>query len=102
MEEAVNLLQEIIIKNVRPYLGKKELFNLSAILENKNNNLNGNSKVDLITKENLIAISKVPQFQQLLFESNLKLSDAEYFLRLAIKQNNKLKDIIKSELKDNY
>ena len=102
MDQSYALLTEIIIKTLRPYLGKKEVLNLSAIFESDYQKSDGTLKTDLITNENLESLSKVPEFQQILFESNLKLSDAEYFLKLAIKQNKKLKDIIQSELKDNY
>tara|TARA_R110000772_G_scaffold167360_1_gene279072 strand:- start:822 stop:1559 length:738 start_codon:yes stop_codon:yes gene_type:complete len=102
MEESFDLLTGIIIKNLRPYLGEKELLNLSAIFESDYQKSDGTIKTELITTENLEALSKVPEFQQILFESNLKLSDAEYYLKLAIIENNNLKTIIQSELKDNY
>ena len=102
MDESYGILEEIIVKTLRPYLGKKEVLNLSAIFESDYQKSDGTLKTELITNENLESLSKVPEFQQILFESNLKLSDAEYFLKLAIKQNKKLKDIIQSELKDNY
>ena len=102
MDQSYALLTEIIIKTLRPYLGNKEVLNLSAIFESDYQKSDGTLKTELITNENLESLSKVPEFQQILFESNLKLSDAEYYLKLAIKQNKKLKDIIQSELKDNY
>jgi len=102
MDESYGILAEIIVKTLRPYLGKKEVLNLSAIFESDYQKSDGTLKTELITNENLESLSKVPEFQQILFESNLKLSDAEYYLKLAIKQNKKLKDIIQSELKDNY
>ena len=102
MEESFDLLTGIIIKNLRPYLGEKELLNLSAIFESDYQKSDGTIKTELITTENLEALSKVPEFQQILFESNLKLSDAEYYLKLAIIENNNLKTIIQSELKNNY
>ena len=92
MDVSYALVAEIITKTIRPYLGKKEVLNLSAIFESDYQKSDGTLKTELITNENLESLSKVPEFQQILFESNLKLSDAKYSLKLAIKQNKKLKE----------
>jgi len=54
---------------------------------------------DIISPNDLISLSKTKEFQQLLLESSIKLRETLNSLEYVIKQNNKLKNIIKKELK---
>ncbi len=75
---------------VRPYLGSKELFDLNVLFED------GKIGID---KGGLIAISKVSEFQQILYEAYVKCKNIQDFLGILMTQNSKLKDQIYNEIR---
>jgi hypothetical protein len=75
IDESLDQLKEIVGNQIRGYLRQKEAHNLSFTFGN-----NG----ETVNKTLLIEISKEPQFQQLLFESNIKTKEVAYFICLAL------------------
>ena len=91
MHEFINIVKD----KIRPYLGQKEVYNLPSQFETFNP-----EKINMISKDDLIEISKNPDFQQLLFEANFKLkSNINGIDNLLLTQNNKLRNLIIKELK---
>ena len=91
MHEFINIVKD----KIRPYLGQKEAYNLPSQFETFNP-----KKISVISKEDLIEISKNPDFQQLLFEANFKLkSNINRINNLLLTQNNNLRNLIIKELK---
>ena len=98
IDESLNQLKDIVGNQIRGYLRQKEVNNLSAAF--------GNgilaSYDGAVNKTLLVEISKEPQFQQLLFESNIKTKEVAFFIARALKQNSILKNVISKEIKNNY
>ncbi|NNL82590.1 MAG: hypothetical protein HKP28_04315 [Winogradskyella sp.] len=98
IDESLNQLKDIVGNQIRGYLGQKEVYNLSSAF--------GNGILAIydktVNKTLLIEISKEPQFQQLLFESNIKTKEVAFFIARALKQNSILKNVISKEIKHNY
>lgn len=96
-------LQNIMIDGMRAYLRKENQHNLSALFESKSKLMIQDGKfIDFISEEKLIALSKETEFQQLLFEVNLKSTEYSRALKEVLLQNKKLKENILEELKSNY
>ena len=93
IDESLNQLKDIVGNQIRGYLRQKEVHNLSSAFGNNDGAVN---------KTLLIEISKEPQFQQLLFESNIKTKEVAFFIERALKQNSILKNVISKEIKNNY
>nr|WP_282043657.1 DUF6090 family protein [Winogradskyella flava] len=91
MNEFVGIVKD----KIRPYLGQKEAYNLSSQFETQDL-----EKVNMITKEDLIKISKQVDFQQILFEVNLKLKSNLYHIKNeSLRRNSRLRNLIINELK---
>ena len=95
----------LIAEKVKPYLGEKEIYNAKNWFELKKRTfedygfeeVNGKNLVD---SETLITLSKTKEFQQILFELNVKWNDFYSRLITVIKSNKDLRHLIKKELKD--
>ncbi len=99
MDEVYAELEDIIKNKMRVYLGTKKMYKLTNWFENKSNNFSIDTLTfDFIDKEDLISLSKEPEFQQLLFEASLKIDNNINILKVLIKQNAHLISVIKSEL----
>ena len=102
-DKFMDQLRNVMFDGMRAYLREKKQHDLSALFEDKNKSLTQeNNFNDFIREENLIALSKEPEFQQLLFELNIKLTEYSWTLNNALLQNEKLKETISKELKSNY
>ena len=84
--------------NMRAYLRKGEIHDLSGFLENQNINPHEGVSQDFIKKDKLILISKLPEFQQLLLEASIKSIETTTLLETVIDQNKKLMNTIQREL----
>lgn len=99
-------LERIISDDLRPYLGTKKLYNTKNLFEIKDKFFNDYTfkivnGLNLVDKNKLIELSKTDEFQQILFEINLKWNEFHSRLLPVIKENDKLRVLIKSEL-NNY
>ena len=83
-----------VVKNIRKFLGQKGVYDLTNLFENKDP-----QKLILLSKEDLIEISKGKEFQQLLFEAHYKLKSSIGELNDLIIANNMLIELIIDELK---
>jgi Ca2+-binding EF-hand superfamily protein len=91
----MNEFISIVKDNIRPYLGQKEVYNLSSQFEALDAN-----DVNMLSKNDLIKISKNSDFQQLIFEANFKLKSIINGLKnKLLTQNNSLRSLIINELK---
>jgi hypothetical protein len=88
-EPDVKEFGSIIKDKIRVFIGQQGMYNVSQQFED-------NSGV--ISAENLIALSKDKDFQQLLFEANLKLRGTKRRVSKLILENNLLTEKVKSEL----
>jgi hypothetical protein len=84
------LFFSLIENTLRPYLGSQQLLDLTVLFED------GKIGID---KDGLIAQSKSPEFQQILFEAYVKCDNTARFLQILINQNTKLRELIYNELK---
>ncbi len=89
-----------IIKSIRAFLGEQEAYNLPSVLETSAGHLNFAQL--LLTEETLTRLAKRKDFQQLLFEANLKLKYLCSGLTTIATENIILKDLIIKELNSNY
>ena len=92
----MNEFISIVKDKIRPYLGQKEAYNLSSQFETLDA-----EKVNIISKENLMKISKNTDFQQILFEANFKLkSNINGIKNEILTRNSILRSLIINELKN--
>ncbi len=84
----------VIHDRMRIYLGEHGLYDLEARFEKP---MNG---TDWINREGLITLSKTEEFQQILFEANLKLDGLTRELKTVSSQNQRLKQMILDKLGD--
>ena len=94
MEDVYGELEDVVINRIRPFLADQEAQDITVWFENKDIN-----SYHLIPVESLAELSKRPDFQQLLFEASVKLSENITALDLLVQQNNKLKSNIEDFLK---
>lgn len=73
---------------LRPFLGEKELYSIHAHFRPDS------IQTSWLDKDGLVAVAKQPEFQQILFESNLKLGEMKIRLRELMDQNEILKEKI--------
>lgn len=84
---------------MRVYLGQKIMFKLPNWFENKyKNTAIEDSSFEFIDSEELKALSRDVEFQQILFEASLKVVNSIDFLEILIKQNAHLIGVIENEL----
>jgi len=91
----VNNEFSIVIKDrIRLFLANNGVYNLTSQFEETDK-----ANVNLIRNNDLIALSKTADFQQLLFEANLKLKNLELGLNELIYENGIMRNVIIDELK---
>lgn len=97
MDDIYSELDEVIKTKMRVYLGNKKKYKLTNWFENKHKGSEDLS-YDFIDSEELTALSKDAEFQQILFEASLKIVNNIDVLEILIKQNAHLISVIESEL----
>lgn len=103
VDKYIEQLRPIMVDGMRAYLRKKAQHDLTALFEQTENALKTEfGSRDYINIENLKELSKEIEFQQLLFEAHVKLTEYTQSLTDAMLQNEKLKKTILEELKSNY
>lgn len=106
MELAYRLeLAPLMNERLKPYLAEEELYNTKNWFELKNRTFDNTTFKEItgkniIHKNKLLALSKTKNFHQLLFEVNLKWNEFYTRLETVIEENNNLRKLIKSELKN--
>jgi hypothetical protein len=101
MDDLYSELDEVINNKMRVYLGQKKMYKLTNWFENKyKNTAVEDSSFDFIDSEELKALSRDVEFQQILFEASLKVVNSTDFLEILIKQNAHLIGVIENELNE--
>ena len=90
---------EDIVYKIREFIRNKRLHNTKAWFESKRNLKLTEINNEILTKEDLLLLAKDSDFQQLLFESNLKLTEAKDSFENLIKSNENLIQLIVTHLK---
>lgn len=72
MDNSYGEFEVVIQDRMRVFLSKNEMHDLSGWFENKSIETNTGIYQDIIRSEDLILLSKMPEFQQLLFEASIK------------------------------
>jgi hypothetical protein len=99
MDDVYSELDGVIKTKMRFYLGNKKMYKLTNWFENKyKNTAIKDLSYDFIDSAELIALSKEPEFQQILFEASLKIVNNIDVLEVLIKQNANLISVIENEL----
>ncbi len=99
MDDIYSELDEVIKTKMRVFLGNKKMYKLTNWFENKyKNTAKEDFSYDFIDNEELIELSKDPEFQQILFEASLKNVNTIDILKILIKQNANLINVITNEL----
>ena len=93
---------EIVVFEIRAFLRQRKIHNTSGWFESNMNleNPENPSTPQIITGEKLKQLSKDGDFQQLLFESSVKLSEMKHQLNSLTEKNSELIDNIKKYLND--
>ena len=81
--------RKVVEDRIRIFLGEKGLYKFESLYENKSNFIDVNE---------LIALAKTNQFQQLLFEAKLKLENLNSLLLDIIKHNEELNHTINENI----
>ncbi|MCR9290948.1 MAG: DUF6090 family protein [Bacteroidetes bacterium] len=105
--ESIYLGQLVVLieDKLKPLLAEENLYNIKNWINLKDKTfkdyslkrLNG---TNLLNKNGLIELAKTEKFQQLLFEVSIKWNDFYTRLKIVIEENNSLRKLIQSELKD--
>jgi hypothetical protein len=99
MDDIYSQLDDFIRNKMRVYLGDRKMYNVTSWFENKSKGYSNDTlNFDFIDKTELIALSKDPEFQQILFEASLKIDNNINVLKVVIEQNAHLISVIKNEL----
>lgn len=103
LEDVYNLQLDRVITNVRAYLAEKEAYNAEKWFQMKIKTFVGYGYGELdgkniVDKDRLIELSKTKEFQQVLFELNLKWNEFNARLIEIQKANSKLQKFIRKEL----
>ncbi|PQJ78649.1 DUF6090 family protein [Polaribacter porphyrae] len=98
-------LVPLINDRLKPYLAEQELYNAENWFELRKRTIQSDTFEEItgkniIDKDKLLALAKTKKFQQILFEVNAKWSDFFTRLKTVIEENNDLRMLIKSELKN--
>ncbi len=99
MDDTYREFEDVIQDRIRVFLAKKDVHDLSGWFENQTIDMNEVSYQDIIKQEDLILLSKMPEFQQLLLEASIKSNETFFTLKMVIDQNEHLKNTIVRELK---
>ena len=105
MEDIYSQVDILIEQRLKPYLDEQELYNPQNWFELKNKIFNGfefneTKGKNIIDEHGLIASAKTQKFQQILLALNIKWNEFNSRLLTVIEENNKLRILIKSELKN--
>ncbi|MEH6620929.1 DUF6090 family protein [Maribacter arcticus] len=99
MDDIYSELDGVIKTKMRVYFGDKKMYKLSSWFENKSKSTAKDGfSYDFIDNVELIALSKGPEFQQILLEASLKIVNNIDILEILIKQNAHLISVIENEL----
>lgn len=99
MDDIYSELDDVIKAKMRVYLAHKKMYKLSSWFDNKSKSTAKDGfPYDFIDDKELIALSKDPEFQQILFEASLKIAGSIGTLEILIKQNAHLINVINNEL----
>jgi len=101
----LNGIERITEERLKPYLAEQELYNPQNWFELKNKTFSSfefkeTIGKNIIDKNGLIASAKTHKFQQILLALNIKWNEFNTRLLTVIEENNKLRKLIKSELKN--
>ena len=82
LDDTYGEFQDLVRERMRVFLADNNLHNLSAWFESEKrlNYINNNQKI--INPEDLVKISKNPEFQQLLLEASLKVNETITVFRI--------------------
>ncbi|OUS03694.1 hypothetical protein A9Q86_00015 [Flavobacteriales bacterium 33_180_T64] len=98
-------VERLIEQRLKPYLAEQKLYNPQNWFELKNKTFSGfefkeTKGKNIIDEHGLIASAKTQKFQQILLTLNIKWNEFNSRLLTVIEENNKLRELIKSELKN--
>jgi hypothetical protein len=101
----LNGVEKLIEQRLKPYLAEQELYNPQSWFELKNKTFSGfefkeTKGKNIIDEHGLITSAKTQKFQQILLALNIKWNEFNSRLLTVIEENNKLRKLIKSELKN--
>lgn len=110
LEETYHNELTLLMRNsIRPYLGDKKVYNAGNWFEMKireNNDklfegrtFNGLEGKNILDQDVLIGLAKTEEFQQKLFEINLKWNEFDAIVTKLIKANNAARKVIEEQLK---
>lgn len=99
LDDAYSEFSKLVENRVRIFLADKKVHQLSSWFENKAFKTKGEAPIDFIDEADLILLSKIPEFQQLILESSIKCKNTEFNIETVLTQNQKLKELIQKELK---
>jgi len=99
LDDTYGEFQDLVRERMRVFLADNNLHNLSAWFESEKrlNYVNHNQKI--INPEDLVKISKNPEFQQLLLEASLKVNETITVLNVLMDNNEKLINLIENSLR---
>lgn len=98
LDDTYSEYTELLENRIRVFLADKKVHQLSSWFENNDNSFKGGSPFDFVDKAELILLSKTPEFQQLLFEASTKSKNTEFNIETVLTQNQKLRELIVTEL----
>ncbi len=90
MDNSYGEFDAVIHNRIRVFLGSKGAHDLTSWFDNQNMYISKGEINDIISSDKLKSLSKMTEFQQLLFEASIKLTDVFRTLEILIDQNNKL------------
>jgi len=101
----LNGIEVIIKETLKPYLIENELYNPENWFELKDKTFSGykfkeTTGKNIIDESGLIALAKTNKFQQILLPVNIKWNEFNARLLTVIEENDNLRKLIKSELKN--
>jgi len=101
LDDTYGEFQDLVRERMRVFLADNNLHNLSAWFESEKrlNYVNDNNQ-KIINPDDLVKISKTPEFQQLLLEASLKVNETIIVLNALMDNNEKLIGLIEKSLKE--
>ena len=100
LDDSYGEFEKMVRERIRIYFGKINLHNLSAWFETeKRLNYSSDIPQKIISPQDLVEISKTPEFQQLLFEASIKCNESIMTLEALMNLNTKLIALIENSLK---
>lgn len=100
MDDSYGEFEDLVTQRMRIFLSDKNLHNLSGWFESeKRLNYDSDIPQKIINPEDLVKLSKNPEFQQLLFEASIKCNESVLTLESLMELNTKLISLIEKSLK---